>query len=161
MTACSPWILCLLVSLAQVGPGAHEPFQIKARRGEVEPPAACQQCGMDRTRFSRSRMLLRLPGGGALGTCSLRCAAEALAGQKEAETPALQVADYQHPSRLLEARTATWVVGGKLPGVMTALPKWAFRDEKQAAAFIRRHGGRKAAFAEALELAQQEAAGSN
>jgi nitrous oxide reductase accessory protein NosL len=65
------------------------------------------------------------------------------------------VADF-NTLKLIDARTATWVIGGKERGVMSNVPKWAFATKQAAEAFIRDNGGRLATFDEALALAKKE-----
>ncbi len=119
-----------------------------------EAPEACDRCGMDRTRFASSRMRLTWADGRTRGTFSLACAAEELR-----EAPGairLEVADHDSPHGLMDARRATWVLGGREAGVMTSVAKWAFATPTAARAFIRRRGGRLVPFERALRAAQQE-----
>jgi len=111
---------------------------------------------MDRARFARSRMLILRKDGSRVGTCSLHCAAEVIGAAKKSPVRTLRVADQAHPLDLLEARSAVWVIGGDLPGVMTGTATWAFVRSEDAQAFIRRHGGRAADFDEALRRVRQE-----
>ena len=65
------------------------------------------------------------------------------------------VADYA-TKELLDAKTATWVVGGKKRGVMTALAKWAFAREEDARRFVEENGGMVSSFGQAMESATLE-----
>ncbi len=150
-----PLLPRLFLNLALAAPLLPAPPQ-PAPAGPVEAPEACEQCGMDRTRFARSRMLVTYAGGAPVGTCSVRCAAAELKGSKGREVQRLAVADRADGLKLVEARTAFWVIGGSERGVMTAVPKWAFGTRAGAQAFVKQHGGRVAAFDEALALATRE-----
>jgi len=68
------------------------------------------------------------------------------------------VADYT-TKELIDARTATWVVGGRREGVMTSLPKWAFAGEEDARKFVKENGGEVTTFAKAMKSAEEEAGG--
>lgn len=120
----------------------------------VEPPAGCQYCGMDRTRFAHSRMLLKYEDGTTVGTCSINCAAIDLKEHAGKKVRSIQVADY-NSKQLIDATTAAWVIGGDKKGVMTMLPKWAFARTEDAMAFIAAAGGKLATYDEILRAASE------
>ena len=122
---------------------------------QVEAPPSCQLCGMDRTAFAQSRMLIIYTGGETVGTCSLNCAVAEMKRHTAKQVKALMVGDYR-TEKLLDARAATWVVGGKFPGVMTSLAKWAFDSRAAAEQFINENGGTLVSFDECLQLALRE-----
>ena len=124
---------------------------------KVETPADCQQCGMNRTSFNYSRMVVSYKDGSSTGTCSLNCVATDMKKQPGKEVKSFQVGDYNSKT-LIDAKKATWVIGGKKKGVMTAVAKWAFADKKAAEAFVKENGGKLATFDEALTAAQKELA---
>ncbi len=121
----------------------------------VEKPASCQQCGMDRVAFARSRMVVEYADGTTFATCSLNCTVTEMKEHKGKQVKSLKVADYV-TKELIDVRSATWVVGGKKPGVMTSLAKWAFARKEDAQKFVGANGGRLTNFDEALELALKE-----
>jgi hypothetical protein len=123
----------------------------------VEGPKQCQQCGMDRAAFARSRMLIEYADGGVVGVCSLHCAALDMNKNRDRRVNSLKVADYA-TGELLDAGSATWVVGGGKSGVMTELPKWAFAREADARMFVKENGGKLTTFGEALKAANEEVA---
>jgi len=122
---------------------------------EVESPKSCQLCGMDRTTFAQSRMLVVYADASKTGTCSVHCAAAELKANPGKKVQSLLVADFNTKS-LIDAKQATWVVGGKKRGVMTALPKWAFAKKSDADAFVKQNGGKVTGFEEAMALAEKE-----
>lgn len=122
---------------------------------QVEAPASCQFCGMDRAAFAQSRMLIVYADGSTVGTCSLNCAVTEMKQHPNKKVKALMVGDYR-TEVLLDARAAIWVIGGKFPGVMTAVAKWAFDSRAAAEQFIAEHGGTLATFDECLQLALRE-----
>jgi nitrous oxide reductase accessory protein NosL len=121
----------------------------------IEGPESCRQCGMDRTVFARSRMLIVYADGTTAGLCSIHCAAAELKKSGDREVKALMVADY-NSKELTDAKTATWVIGGAQPGVMTSVAKWAFAREEDARQFIQVNGGTAATFDQALKAAGEE-----
>lgn len=123
----------------------------------VEHPKSCNACGMDRTVFAQSRMLITYEDGASVGVCSIHCAAAELRMSKSKAVKSLQVADYS-TLKLLDAKTAVWVVGGELRGTMTQTAKWAFAKDAEAQAFVAAHGGKVTPFDQVLKLAEAEVA---
>lgn len=121
----------------------------------VEAPASCKQCGMDRTFFAHSRMLVVYADGSSTGTCSLHCADVDMRKNSGKPVKALKAADF-NSKKLIDARKATWVIGGKKSGVMTSVPKWAFAKRSDAGSFTKEQGGKVASFDEAATLARNE-----
>jgi nitrous oxide reductase accessory protein NosL len=142
------WIAFLLVlSLGTICMAAEK----------VEAPDACVHCGMDRTKFGHSRMIVTYTDGSSAGTCSLNCIVTDLSKNKEKTAKTFQVADY-NTRKLIDAKSASWVIGGTKKGVMTPVAKWAFADKKDAETFIKANGGKPATFDEALKAAEKEQA---
>jgi len=139
-----PVILCLLFICS----GA-------VAAGSVENPTHCTQCGMDRTVFAQSRMLIVFADGTEVGVCSIHCAAAELKKNRDRQLKSLMVADYTS-RELIDAKTAAWVIGGRKDGVMTAVAKWAFAREKDAQTFVAEHGGKVSTFDEAMKAANEE-----
>ncbi|GFO69790.1 NosL family protein [Geomonas limicola] len=124
-------------------------------QSEVEAPKSCKQCGMDRTMFAHSRMLVVYADGSQAGTCSLHCATRELREHPDKKVAALKVADYDSRA-LIDAPGATWVIGGEKSGVMTDEAKWAFAGKEAAQSFVKASGGRVAGFQQAWDLAVKE-----
>ncbi len=122
----------------------------------VESPKSCDICGMNRQTFARSRTVILYEDGSSLGFCSINCTAAELRKNGYKLVKSLMVAD-QTTSELTDARTATWVMGGNLPGVMTSQAKWAFTKADAARQFVTQHGGRIVTFDEAMKAAYEEA----
>lgn len=121
----------------------------------IENPKACRQCGMDRTMFAHSRMVIDYADGTAVGVCSLNCAATDIKKNRDKQVKSLKVADF-NTKELMDAKSAVWVIGGDKKGVMTSLPKWAFADDGAAQKFVREHGGEVTAFDRAMQAANAE-----
>jgi len=127
-----------------------------AAEKSVEAPGKCKTCGMDRTQFAHSRMVVTYADGSSSGICSINCAVvDMMKANKGKEVKSFQVGDYDS-KKLIDARTATWVIGGKKNGVMTAVPKWAFADKRRAEKFIKANGGKLAKFDEMLKASEKE-----
>lgn len=141
------WIAILLVlSLGAICLAAEK----------VEAPDACKHCGMDRTKFAHSRMVVTYTDGSSTGTCSINCVVTDMKTTKK-EVKAFQVADY-NTKNLIDAKAAVWVIGGSKKGVMTKTAKWAFAEKGAAEAFVKANGGKLAAFDETLKTAEKDEA---
>ena len=125
----------------------------------VENPKYCKQCGMDRTVFAQSRMLIIFADGTTVGVCSLHCAVAEMKQNKDKQVTSLMVADYA-TRELIDARTAIWVVGGNKEGVMTSVPKWAFAKREEAQEFVKENGGKVTSFDQVMRAAEEEVEGS-
>jgi copper chaperone NosL len=121
----------------------------------VESPASCKYCGMDRTKFAHSRMTVEYDDGSATGTCSIHCLAVELANNIDKGPKAIKVGDYGS-KQLIDAETATWVLGGDKQGVMTGRAKWAFANKADAEAFIRESKGSLSTFDDAIKAAYED-----
>jgi copper chaperone NosL len=107
---------------------------------DIQKHPTCKYCGMDRQKFAHSRMLITYDDGAEFGACSLHCAALNLAVSLDKTPQAIEVADY-NTRKLLDVQKATWVIGGRKPGVMTKNAKWAFEKVADAEAFIKESAG--------------------
>lgn len=116
---------------------------------DIRDHPTCPICGMDRGRYSHSRMLIDYREG-ATGTCSIHCAGADLAVNRHKTVQGLYAADYVG-TQLIQADTAVWVIGGDRFGVMTLRAKWAFEKKADADAFVREHGGRVGTYEDAMK----------
>jgi len=114
--------------------------------------ASCKYCGMDRAKFSHSRMLIEYSDGSVVGTCSLHCASLDLAMNIDKMPRAIKVGDFAS-RELIDAEQASWVIGGSAMGVMTKNAKWAFAKQSDAANFVKQKGGMQATYEEAMKAA--------
>ncbi len=122
---------------------------------DVHRHPSCPYCGMDRERFSHSRMLIQYEDGSEVGTCSLHCVAVELALKIDQTPKALMVGDY-NAKRLIDAERAYWVMGGGKPGVMTKRAKWAFERKEDAERFMEENGGQLVTFEEAIRASYED-----
>ena len=139
--------LLMILSLATLLPAAE--------LNDLSEHASCQYCGMNRDKFGFSRMLIQYDDGTSVGLCSLHCAAVDLANHLDKAPIEILVAD--HGTReLTDAEKAYWVLGGDIPGVMTAHAKWAFAKKADAEAFQKAHGGEIVNFETAIKAAYED-----
>lgn len=116
---------------------------------------SCPQCGMDREKFSHSRMLIEYEDGTVFGACSLHCAAVELAVKIDKTPKMISVGDF-NTKELVDAEKAYWVIGGSKSGVMTKRAKWAFEKRAHAKKFIEDNGGTLATFEQAIKAAYED-----
>ena len=145
-------LLAIGFYLSAVSPASAASAPLPA---DVQQSPSCRLCGMDRGKFSQSRMVIEYEDGSTVATCSLHCAAVELANTIDKIPVMLRVADYDG-KELLDADRAVWVMGGSKKGVMTAQAKWAFASRGAAERFIQANGGSIASFDEAIKAAYDD-----
>lgn len=118
-------------------------------------PGTCQMCGMSRSSFDHSRMMIVYADGAAVETCSLHCAVIAMDKQRSKQIKSIMVADF-NTGKLINAKTAAWVIGSRHTGVMSSVTQLAFENKQAAQAFMKGHSGILATFDQALKLARME-----
>lgn len=143
-----PVFLAVVVALTGVNAFAQS-------AADVQKHPNCKYCGMDREKFNYSRMLTTYNDGSEFGACSIHCAAIDLAQGLDKTPASLQVGDYS-TKKLIDAEKASWVIGGKKPGVMTKNAKWAFEREDDALAFIKENEGKLANFDDAMKSTYED-----
>lgn len=130
-----------------------KPADPKANENDIEKYAKCPYCGMDRKQYHHSRMLVHYSDDLADGVCSLHCAAISLSLNVDREPKAIWVGDNAAAGDvkpLVEVDKATFLVGSKIPGVMTANSKVAYGSPDAAKAAQAANGGELANFDGAL-----------
>lgn len=131
-------------------------------KDELAKYPKCPYCGMDRRQFHHSRHLVHYADDLADGTCSLHCAAISLAINLDRGPKAIYAADFgatTDPRPLVNVEEATYLIGSKLPGVMTAKSKKAFASKAAAEAAQKEQGGELGNFDAALAAAHASMAG--
>jgi nitrous oxide reductase accessory protein NosL len=128
----------------------------QAQQNDIEKYPKCPYCGMDRKQYHHARMLVQYSDDLADGTCSLHCAAISLSLNVDREPKALWVGDNAVAAEvkpLVDVDKASFLIGSKLPGVMTANSKVAYGSEEAAKAAQAANGGELVKFDQALLLA--------
>ena len=150
----SLWVIVLAIVLAL---GLHANEFNKMATGEPEliqkgdEKAYCPICGMSLKMFYKTSHGVILKNGTAKQYCSIRCLA--------ADYPAIEshiskivVTDVKS-EKLIDVKSAFYVVGSNVPGTMSMVSKLAFANEADAKAFATENGGEvmtfDAAFAKA------------
>jgi copper chaperone NosL len=139
--------LVLCVVMASVASAQKAP--------DVQSIPSCKLCGMDRDQFAHSRFLIEYDDGSSFGACSIHCAGVDLVLNIDKTPKSLQVGDYG-TKKLIEAETATWVIGGSKPGVMTKRAKWAFETKEDAEKYVKENGGQVATFDLAMQATYED-----
>ncbi|MGD0886661.1 MAG: nitrous oxide reductase accessory protein NosL [Thermodesulfovibrionales bacterium] len=118
---------------------------------------SCPICGMDLADAPKSRMLVVFTDGTTVEVCSLHCAVWEMKEHKDKQVKSIMVADYVTDA-MIDARTATWVIGGDKISLMATVAKWAFARGEDAQNFVKEHGGKVATFDEAMKATANEVA---
>jgi len=105
----------------------------------------CIYCNMVRSEYGHSWVIIEHEDGTICGLCSVHCAAIDMALHTDKPVKKITVGDY-NTKKQIDAEKAYWVIGGDLPGVMTAKAKWAFESKEAADSFMSKHGGESASF---------------
>ena len=130
-------------------------------QNDIAKYPTCPYCGMSRGQFHHARMLVHYSDDLPDGTCSLHCAAISLSINVDRGPKAIYVADVAAPGEvkpLVEAEKVTFLVGSKLPGVMTKRSKVAYGSEDAGKAAQAAHGGELVNFDQALLAAHADMA---
>jgi copper chaperone NosL len=130
---------------------------------ELEKYPRCVICNMDRRKFHYARHLLHYGDGTAQGTCSVHCAAECMLRERRRGFLNIYAPDYaaaDEPKPLVEAASATYLIGSDLRGVMTPVSKVAFASREAALQAKQTYGGEIGSFAMAIAASFDETAAS-
>jgi copper chaperone NosL len=122
---------------------------------DVAMHSSCPYCGMDRQKFAHSRVYIEYDDDTSVGLCSLHCAVIDMALKIDKSPKATMVGDYKS-KKLIDAENAYWVIGGDKMGVMTKEAKWAFETKEDADRFVKEHGGRPAAYDDAVKASFED-----
>jgi copper chaperone NosL len=120
---------------------------------DIEKYPKCPYCGMDRQMWNHSRHLIHYGDDLVDPTCSLHCAAISLSLNLDRTPKAIYAADFGADSKikpLINVDQATYLVGSKLKGTMTATSKVAFASAEKANTLMSKKGGKSGEFEYAL-----------
>ena len=148
---------------AQKAPAPATPIDPEPHINDIEKYPRCAYCNMDRKRFHFSRMLIPYADGTVDGLCSIRCAMTSLTMNMSKGPLATWVGDNASTADikpLIDAQTATYLVGSTLPSVMSKRSKTAFGTVEAAEAAKVANGGEVMAFDKALMAAYSDVAES-
>lgn len=125
---------------------------------ELAKYPTCPYCGMDRKQYDFSRHLIHYQDHVVDATCSIHCAAISLALNLDRGPLAIYAADFASktaPKAMVNVDAATYLLGSKLPAVMSTTSKMAFADKAAAQAAMQDKGGKLGDFNTALAAAYQ------
>jgi copper chaperone NosL len=142
------WLMFVLICL-------NSQFIFAEDQMDFQKYPSCRYCGMDREQFAYSRMLVTYMDGSAVGTCSIHCMAMELSLNLDKTPQSIQVGEFNKKT-LIDADKAVWVIGGKMPGVMTKTGKWAFENKAGAESFIQTNGGKLGTFEDAMKASYED-----
>ncbi len=128
---------------------------------ELKKYPKCPYCGMDRAQFHHARHLVHYADDLVDGTCSIHCLAISLAINLDREPKAIYAPDNASAEAvkpLVNADKAVYLIGGKLPGVMTHRSKVSFASKEAAMAAKEQHNGEIGDFAAALSASYADLA---
>ncbi|MFH2129301.1 MAG: nitrous oxide reductase accessory protein NosL [bacterium] len=114
------------------------------QENDIEKYPKCPYCGMDRKMWNHSRHLVHYSDDLVDPTCSLHCAAISLSLNLDRAPKAIYAADFGADSTikpLVNVDQATYLVGSKLKGTMTANSKMAFASAETAKQMMAENGG--------------------
>ena len=132
-----------------------------ALEGELEKHPICPYCGMNRTQWQHSRHLIQYDDNLVDGTCSIHCLAISLSLNIDRGPKTIYAPDFASKEKikpLVEVDKATYLVGAKLKGTMTANSKMSFASADSAKAVQTEKGGALMNFDEALSVAYADMA---
>ena len=113
----------------------------------------CPVCGMSIKMFYKTSHTSKLQNGNKRQYCSIRCLA---VDMKEygIDTNDIKVVDI-NTQKLIDAKSAFYVVGSKVKGTMSKVSKLAFNSKDEALSFVKKYKGKIVNFNTALEVAKK------
>lgn len=130
-----------------------KPADSNPLQNELVKYAKCPYCGMDRTQYSATRMLIQYSDNLVDGTCSIHCTALSLGLNIDRQPKAIWVGDNASAAEvkpLVDVDQAAFLVGSSLKGVMTKRSKIAYSQLAAAQASQKANGGEIVDFDKAL-----------
>jgi len=119
---------------------------------EGKAKAFCPECGMALPMFYKTNHAATV-NGKVKQYCSIHCLTEDM--QKGTKLTEMKVVDVT-TLKFIPVETATYVVGSRKKGTMSAVSKYAFANKADAEAFAKVNGGKVTDFNGALEAAKAE-----
>ena len=116
----------------------------------------CSVCGMNLAKFFKTNYAALLDDNSTKEYCSMHCLAADYPNIRVRLTKLLAVD--AKSGKWIDARSAWYVVGSKVPGTMSRVSKLAFATKKEAEEFAKRYGGKVTGFEEAFALASKSLA---
>lgn len=113
----------------------------------------CNVCGMHLTKFYKTSHATTFKNGHKEQYCSIRCQAQ-IHNDHADKIKKVEVVDTKS-LKLVDAKTAIYVVGSSKKGTMSPISKYAFEKKEDALAFQKKFGGTLHSFDETLQIAKE------
>ncbi len=136
--------LILLVSLSL----ALFAFDKNLPDGKIMGTASCPVCSMHIKKFYKTSHAVVYNDGKKEHFCSITCLAKTMKNRKDIKT--IYVADASN-GKLINAKSAIYVIGSKVPSTMGGSSRLAFASQSSADTFQKKYGGKIGNFSMALE----------
>jgi len=115
--------------------------------------AYCPVCGMNLKMFYKTSYTAKLNDGTKRQYCSMRCLVVDM-NTHTVDTNSIEVVDAK-TQKLIDAKTAYYVVGSKIKGTMSRVSKFAFASKEDAKEFVQHYKGKIVDFNRALDMAKK------
>ena len=115
-----------------------------------EDKNTCVTCGMSLKMFYKTSHIATFADGTKRQYCSIACLSSDMSKEN---IIAIDVVDAQ-TQKVINAKTAHYVINSDVRGTMAKRSKLAFASQKDASSFIAEHGGKLINFEQALKAAQ-------
>jgi nitrous oxide reductase accessory protein NosL len=116
---------------------------------------SCFYCGMKRSEYGHSWVVVSYDDHSTGEFCSLHCASIDMVLHTEKTAVTVLVGDY-YTKKLIDADKAHWVIGGSKTGVMTTRAKWAFATKDAAISYMQAFGGEPGTLTTAIKAAFED-----
>jgi len=122
-------------------------FDKSVPNGKIMGTSKCPVCNMDIHKYYKTSHAVVYNDGKKEHFCSMRCLAKTM--KKRKDIKAIYAVDAS-TNKLINAKSATYVVGSDIPNTMGA-NQVAFASKSSAKAFQKKHGGKIVDFSTALK----------
>lgn len=149
--------LLFFITLFAINTNAQEMFQTVDLKEatlvkEDSSKEFCNVCGMDLPKYYKTNHVTEFKNGHKEQYCSIHCQAQ-IHEDYEDKIKNIQVVD-TNSLKLIDAKSAFYVVGSSKKGTMSAVSKYAFLTKNEAEKFIKEFGGEIHTFDETLKIAK-------
>ncbi len=147
----------MLLSLSSLSAQENKMFQtVKPSEATLvksdSSKAFCNVCGMHLTKFYKTSHVSTFKNGHKEQYCSIHCQAH-IDDEYSNKIEKVEVVDTKS-LKLIDAKTATYVVGSSKKGTMSPVSKYAFEKKEDALLFQKNFGGKIHSFDETLKIAK-------
>ena len=123
-------------------------FNKNVPSGTIMGTESCPVCNMKVKKFYKTSHAVKYKNNQKEHFCSMHCISKTLKKRKDIKS--IYVVD-ANSNKLINAKTATYVIGSSIPSTMGGKSKIAFSSKSAAKVFQKKHGGTIGSYTEALE----------